>query len=49
MLPYNCTCPIFQKWNNTTLQHEVFALESKPKQKGVEEEGSIVKARASSA
>ncbi len=30
---------------NTTLQHEVFALESKPKQKGVEEEGSIVKAR----
>jgi hypothetical protein len=30
---------------NTTLQHEVFALESKPKQKGVEEEGSIIKAR----
>jgi hypothetical protein len=26
------------------LQHEVFALESKPKQKGVEEEGSIGKA-----
>jgi hypothetical protein len=38
-----------RKTQNTILQHEVFALESKPKQKGVEAEGSIVKAQASSA